>query len=462
MTDGSADGLRASRRLAWFCDLEALVENLAVLRLLRDEIGLTTLVPESHRCHTSGFAPSPAVVAVSPLEGWRASPTLAQHRQNFHLDDAAFAVLPGIVGGFDDTPLLRVIEECRRLGLEIWGHAGLWCYGGEVFPDLAARDVFDRPLPASSQEWGIGFCPSKPALHDWITASLVDVARRYDLDGFFLDHARYPSPGDGAALLTCGCADCAREAARRGYDMAAFRDGLLALRARLAELPPAGWEALANGGSVASLTLLAGHAGALDWLLFRARLLADQFAAIGAAVRAATGRPLPFGSDVFPPSVGLLGGHLYQAWASGATYLTGGFGGRIGWSTVGAVTIDHLSPWLCRWAPGLDPALAARVVARLLGYDTPALGLQFDARGRVDDPGLPLRAHRHEMRQMAAAAGGLPVYPPVSAGLDADALGEVCRGIIAAGLDGAMFSGLDRLTADLRAVVRRELSSRLL
>jgi hypothetical protein len=50
----------------------------------------------------------------------------------------------------------------------------------------------------------------------------------------------------------------------------------------------------------------------------------------------------------------------------------------------------------------------------------------------------------------------------VSAGLDADTLSEVCRNVVAAGLDGAMFSGLDRLTPDLRAVIRRDLSRHLL
>ena len=90
----------------------------------------------------SGFAPSKEVVAASPLEGWRDNPTLHLHRSGFHISEPAFAVLPGVVSGFDDTFLRRVIDECRRLGLEVWGHAGLWSYGGEVFPDLAARDLF--------------------------------------------------------------------------------------------------------------------------------------------------------------------------------------------------------------------------------------------------------------------------------------------------------------------------------
>jgi hypothetical protein len=427
--------------------------------VLRDEVGLTTLAPESHRCHTSGFAPSPEVVAASPLERWRESPTLGRHRAGFNVPEPAFAVLPGVVSGYDDAPLRRVIDEASRLGLELWGHAGLWCYGGEVFPELAARDLFGRPLPDTTLPWGSGFCPSRSVLHEWIKLSLVDVTRRYDLDGLFLDHARYTSPGHGPSLLTCGCPDCAAQAARRGYDMADFRAGLLALRAALGRGPAERLSRLAEAGPLETLGRLAGHDGVVDWFVFRARLLADQLEDIARAVKAAAGRPFAFGTDVFPPSVGLLGGHIYDRWARGATFFTGGFGGRIGWSTVGAVTIDNLSPWLVAWAPGLEGGTAARVVAHLIGYDPPPLGLRFDARGRVDDPEQPIRSAVAEIAAMAAARGDTPVYPPVAGG-DEALLRAVCRAIAEAGLEGGMFSGLERFTAEQRAIVRRELVER--
>jgi hypothetical protein len=372
--------------------------------------------------------------------------------------EPAFAVLPGVVSGHDDGPLRRVIDEARRLGLEVWGHAGLWCYGGEVFPELAARDLFGRPLPESTLPWGTGFCPSKPALHEWIKLSLVDVARRYDLDGMFLDHARYTSPGHGPSLLSCGCPDCEAAAAERGRDFADFRAGLLSAREALGRLRAD--RSSAETGAVETLGWLAGHSGVVDWFVFRARLLADRFADAAQAVRTAAGRPFSFGTDVFPPSVGLLGGHIYREWARGATYLTGGFGGKIGWSTVGAVTIDNLSPWLVEWAPGLDRGAAARLVANLIGYDAPSLGLRFGANGRIDDHGQPIRSLLAEFGRMATARGGLPVYPPVAVA-DEAALGTVCRAIADAGLQGAMFSGLERFTGEQRAIVRRELLERL-
>ena len=43
----------------------------------------------------------------------------------------------GIISGFDDAPLQRVIEACKSTGIEVWGHIGLWSYGGEVYPEFA-------------------------------------------------------------------------------------------------------------------------------------------------------------------------------------------------------------------------------------------------------------------------------------------------------------------------------------
>ena len=53
------------------------------------------------------------------------------------------------------------------------------------------------------------------------------------------------------------------------------------------------------------------------------------------AVQRAAGPEKVFGSDVFPPSIALLGGHLYAEWEAATDYLTGGssFGGVVGWAT---------------------------------------------------------------------------------------------------------------------------------
>ena len=59
------------RRIIWFCDTDAVARNPHWLKQLRDEIGLTTIMPESSVCHTSGFAATPGIAARGPFEDWR-------------------------------------------------------------------------------------------------------------------------------------------------------------------------------------------------------------------------------------------------------------------------------------------------------------------------------------------------------------------------------------------------------
>jgi hypothetical protein len=440
--------IRPPTRIAWFADLEALDADLSILERLRDEIGLTTVVPESHLSHTSGFAASAEVVATGPLEDWRERPGLADHRTAFGVAEPAMAVLPGVVGGVDDGPLLRLTEACRRLGLEIWGHAGVWCYGAEVFPEFETVDLFGRSVLPASLPWGTMFCPTREPLAGWIAASLADAAARYDIDGWFLDHARYPSPGFGPGLLTCACPDCAAAASAKGVDLAACRDDALALLDDLRAADPEALVALATAGPAAVAAWFGRRPGILRWLEVRAGLLADRFAALGEAIQAASPRRVEFGSDVFPPGASLLGGHVYAEWGRTATYLTGGFGPKIGWGSVGRVTATSLGEELGRLVPGLGGCGAA-IVAALVGAD-PAV-----------DPADDVSALIGEIRRMGAARGSLPVYPPVAGPPTPDVLARIGEAIVDAGLHGAMLAGLESASPAQLAAIRRGLTEPL-
>ena len=60
-----------SRRFIWFCETEYVAAHPDALKKLRDEIGLTTIMPESYICHTSGFRASEEIVRRGPFEDWR-------------------------------------------------------------------------------------------------------------------------------------------------------------------------------------------------------------------------------------------------------------------------------------------------------------------------------------------------------------------------------------------------------
>lgn len=437
------------RRIIWFADLEALIEDIGVLEVLRDEAGLTTIAPESHISHTSGFRASPATVANGPLEAWASQPGMIAHREIFGNAEPAMAVLPGVVGGVDDAPLLRVIEECRRLEIEVWGHAGMWCYGADVFPELAATDLLGRSVLPASLPWGTMFCPSVGDLNAWIAESLAEATRTYDLDGWFLDHARYPSPGFAAGLLACACPRCAETAVSLGVDIDDCRRDVMALAEALGGARPAEIEALADAGPTAWQQLLGRFPGVRVWLDVRATILANRFGRIGEAVMRAADRPIEFGSDVFPPSVALLGGHDYAAWARSATYMSGGFGPKIGWGSVVGVTATALGQELAALVPGLSEIRARQVVARALG-----------APGDVDATPTPA-ATRREMTLMATVRPDVPVYPPMPKQRSNGDLSAACAAIVEAGLDGVMVAGLESSSPEQRRILRKELSERL-
>ena len=450
---GAADGRVPPdhpKRLIWFCSTEHVAEQPDVLKKLRDEIGLTTIMPESHICHTSGFRASDEIAARGPFEDWRSRAELWPKAEQ-----GIYPPVAGTVGGFDDAPLLRVIEMAREADIEVWGHIGLWCYGGNVFPEFAMEDVEGRPLDMRYLKWGIGLCPSRRSINDWTRDCLVDVLARYDIDGFCVDHARYPMPANLSSLAGCGCVSCQEAAARLGYDFPRMAEALLAFRnrlgdlsrrdaVRLADTPLAFWDLVA---------CLGGEAAILDWFRFRATLLADRMGTFKRAVRAASDDAKVFGSDVFAPSIALLGGHDYVAWAKGADYLTGGSsaGGVVGWATAVTSVATEWAPALCRAVTGLEEEEALRLVYRLFGYDD--LGLPVTVR-EIEEGPLPLEAiYAREVGKLKALSGSsLPLYPPVSAQGDPEKVRELCSAVVDNGCDGAML-GLNPDRGDILEVI---------
>ena len=104
------------------------------------------------------------------------------------------------------------------------------------------------------------------------------------------------------------------------------------------------------------LGLLSQDGAVLDWVQFRAHILAERMGEFRTAVQEAGGRDKVFGSDVFPASTGLLGGHWYGKWEKATDFLTGGssHGGVVGWATGVTNLAREWTAALCRCAQGLD------------------------------------------------------------------------------------------------------------
>lgn len=439
------------RRFIWFCNTEFVAENPDSLKKLRDEIGLTTIMPESHICHTSGFRASDEIIARSPFEDWRERKELWPRGQ-----EGIYPVVAGTVGGFDDAPLLKVIGAAREAGIEIWGHLGLWSYGGDAYPEYAMRDIEGNLLDDRYKRWGIGLCPSNRMINEWTRDCLIDVIGRYDIDGFNVDHARFPAPANVSSLFACGCEHCEEEAERLGFDFQQMKDGLLKLKGNLSRLKKEDVTraSKANLGLWDFLSLLADDYQVSEWLNFRAVLLAERMKEFRDAVREASGPDKVFGSDVWPPSIAFLGGHIYSEWEKGSDYLTGGSsaGGVVGWATTVTNLAAEWATFLCETVDGLDEKDALRLIFRMFGFED--LELPDSVEGIRGGPLPIVEIYEREVRKLkAVASGNVPLYPPISVSGEPESVRRLCTVIVENECDGALF-GVNPDSDELLEVVR--------
>lgn len=427
------------KRLIWFCETERVAEDLDSLTKLRDEIGLTTIMPESFVCHTSGFTASPEIAKSGPFEDWR-----TRNQLHPRASQGIYPPVCGTVGGFDDTPLLGVIQKCRSIGIEVWGHIGLWSYGGDVYPEYAMMDIDQNPLDPKYKRWGIGLCPSRPNLVKWTRDCLVDVVKRYDIDGFDVDHSRYPAPGNLSSLFACACPSCQEEAGRLGYDFERMKTGLTHLRQSLRALTRKTIERalIGNPNFWQFLSVLGADPSVLEWFHFRAKVLARRMQEFRSAVQEAGGRDKVFGSDVFPPSISLLGGHLYEQWEQGSDFLTGGSssGGVVGWATTVTNLASEWAPALCSVVDTLDESDALHLIYQLFGYDDFDLPRSVEGIEKEDLP-IAEMYNREIVRMTAQTSGNRPIYPPISTSGPTGLVRQLCESVSSNQCDGMLFSG---------------------
>ena len=445
------DPVMHPKRLIWFCSTEHLAEHPEWLPKLRDEIGLTTIMPESHVCHTSGFRASDDIAARGPFEDWRDRPDLWPRGL-----EGTYPPVAGTVGGFDDAPLLKVIEVARAAGIEVWGHLGLYSYGGDAYPEYAMQDIEGRPLDVRYKRWGIGLCPSRSEINDWTRDCLVDVASRYDVDGFCVDHARFPAPASPSALLACGCERCQDEAGRLGYDFVGMRSDVVSFLERLRQLTAADIRSLSTvDGSI--LSGLDAGPGVVDWFRFRTDLLACRMAEFRTAIGNAASRNLVFGSDVFAPSIAYLGGQNYASWEQATDYLTGGssHGGVVGWATGATNLAAEWTTAICGGQNGPGEGETLGLIYALFGVS--GLGLPDSVSG-LNNGELPIgRLYDREVAKLRATTSGrVPLYPPIAGGSNPELLRELCSTVVKRGCDGAMIT-VDPSQDENLAVIREVL-----
>jgi hypothetical protein len=468
-----------SLRVIWFVVLEDLARDTGRLADYQRRIGLDTVWLESGIYHTAGFRLSEEVWQHSPFYDWRSRPELALHRRVRHVEEPRYPVLPGVLGEADDTDLRKVLDVAHGLGLEVWGHLGLWSYGSTAYPELGVRQIDGQFVPLEEATWGDCFCPNKPWVNHWVEECLRDVISRYDIDGMEIDHARYVPPASIPNLWVCACEDCARQAAAWGIDLGEMAEALKAGWARLRLQPTqAVLTAMDQAGTVLEAldTLLEDHL-ASRWFALRARHLSSALTRMASvshkadhrpadhrpadrrpadhrpadrrpadrrpADRRPADRPFAFGIDVFPPSVAPLAGHSYGELGE-LDYLTGGVG-MIGWGSAGPDACREWTRATCRQWPALDEWQVLRRLYRLFGYQGLALPPTTAALGEPDAK-LQAMVAGHEIARMAQVRpAGLRIYAPVPVASMGEHASQVIQMAITQGMEGITLSGVEHL-----------------
>jgi hypothetical protein len=277
----------------------------------------------------------------------------------------------------DDSLLLKAIEETHRRGMDFWLYFSGHHYGeesrsimGETFEGIKFIDLPLIPYAYAQSEYTA--CFAKPAVREWETAVFGYAAKTYDVDSMYVSHYRYATPSFWTNLFGCACTDCRKAARRMGYDFDAMRDAMTNLRSCLERLDRKTVEHAAKYSMTFTdfLTLLGENNGALDWLVFRAKVTGEGLRRIHDAVHTETNHRSGFVTDTHCTTMSLLVGHNHEEFVAGASDalhpLT-----WLDWQYLGVVVA--WAGQLCRWVAGLDETTAIRFMLSLFGWDS--LGL---------------------------------------------------------------------------------------
>lgn len=111
--------------------------------------------------------------------------------------------LTGVQGqspGYD--PLAFAIQECRKRNIEL--HA--WLNPYRAVTDIRSASIASTHLSRTHPEALLSYGtlrildPGLPAVRAWVTRVVMDVVRRYDVDGIHFDDYFYPYPQTGLTL----------------------------------------------------------------------------------------------------------------------------------------------------------------------------------------------------------------------------------------------------------------------
>jgi len=171
------------------------------------------------------------------------------------------------------------------------------------YPECGLVDVLGRP---GEPDW---FCINNPRARSFATAFYEDIATNYEVDGFFMDRIRYPSP-----MGYCFCKHCIEKMEAAGIDVKAVRKALASLAARMTD--PAVATLVKTGSSLDPVFYVDGLPEIAQWMRFKMDSVTSYVASVTKRVKQIN-PALDVGLDLLDPmfsfgngqSIARLAGH---------------------------------------------------------------------------------------------------------------------------------------------------------
>ncbi len=347
----------------------------------------------------------------------------------------------------DDSEVFRAVEETHRRGMDFWLYYTGHHYGEECRPICAETfdgvKFLDLPRVKYSREWAGTVCFSRPIVKEFEPEVFAWGARTYAPDSLYVSHHRYINPSLWHNLFGCACPSCETEAEKLGYDFPAMRRAMLNLRTRLRKLDRKTVENAAKYRMTLAdfLTFLGEDNGVMDWIVFRAKLVANQFKRINAAARTTTNGRCGFISDTHNPTLSIFVGHNHADFFDGASDAFH----PLSWCD--SQHVSAVAAWanqLCEWVPGLEESAALKAVTRFFGWDemglpadrihkilglsSPDANFSSEAFYAYFNPKLTVNLLAHEWTRLAVInQGRLPAHPVIKGDVWPEV---VCRELI--------------------------------
>jgi hypothetical protein len=347
-----------------YADAAAVAANPGYLDTLKHEIGLNRIILGG------GFNLSAKTRALNPLTGGAA---------------------PALTLVEDDTPIRKAIDQAHKQGVQVWCILGGYHGGAEQAPDLMVHALSGERMDAfpprlySTEQSSYTYCPNNERINAWFEAVQVEIAARYDFQGYALTHVRYTHPAFFEQMLACGCPTCQKKAAELGYDFPRMKKAVLGSLAALKSMP-AGKLRTASRAGLGFFDFLQvlgqDSRGVVDWFNFRADAISLNQKRFSQAVHAV--RPdFLYGMDIHYPTMALLVGHRYSDLAACCDQILPLL------SHNEIHFLDNLGSFatiLTNWVEGLGEVEAVSLVYKLIGIQNPDMPVTVKAMHLGEPP----------------------------------------------------------------------------